>query len=299
VRDALVRAGLREAVSYSFQSEQELQLFGADPTRVVRVSNPLAADQALLRVSLVPGLVRAVRTNLSRNVRGAALFEVGRTFDLPEPGAAPRETERIGFVVGGEREAAAPGERRTLGFADAKGALEAVMAGLGVRRWELGEPAPLPWHPGRSARIVVEGRPVGVIGELLPRRREDLDLPDGTSLAELDAEPLSRSGAEAFVLRELPRFPPVRRDLAFVVPRDEPAGEVTAVIREAGAPLLDAAVLFDVFEGPPVPEGRRSLAFSLDFRAPDRTLTDEEAEGAVRDIVAALADRFGAELRSG
>ena len=184
-------------------------------------------------------------------------------------------------------------------FYDAVGALEGLMAGLSIRSWRLGDRPPPPWHPGRSVTIVVDERPAGALGELLPRIREELDLPEGTSVAELDAGSLADAASRPFAFRDVPRFPPVRRDLAFVVADDVPAGALLAVMREAGAPLLDAADLFDVFAGPPVPEGKRSLAFSVDFRAPDRTLTDDEAEAAVGAIVAALAERFDAELRSG
>jgi phenylalanyl-tRNA synthetase beta chain len=299
VRDALVRAGLREAISYSFASEQDLELLGDPPARAVRVSNPLSADQAFLRTSLVPGLIRAMRTNLSRYVRGAALFEVGRVFGLPDAGAEPVETERVGFVLGGEIVTVVPGERRIVDFFDAKGALEGLMAALSVRSWRLAEPAPPPWHPGRSAVIRVGDRFAGTIGEILPRVREELDLPAGTSVAELGTATLAEAAGLPFEYHDVPRFPPVRRDLAFVIPSDVPTGAIRDVIRTAGAPLVDAVVLFDVFTGGSIPEGKRSLAFSVDLRSPDRTLTDEEAASAVGAVVAALAERFGAELRAG
>jgi phenylalanyl-tRNA synthetase beta chain len=99
--------------------------------------------------------------------------------------------------------------------------------------------------------------------------------------------------------RDVPRFPPVRRDLAFVVPDEVPAADLQSALVEAAGPLLDACTLFDVFRGPPIPAGRKSLAFAVDLRATDRTLTDDEAQGAVDAVVVALAERFGAELRAG
>jgi phenylalanyl-tRNA synthetase beta chain len=299
VREGLVRTGLREAISYSFASEPDLELMGGATGRAVRVSNPLAADQAFLRTSLVPGLIRSLRTNLSRYVRGASLFEVGRVFEPSGAEAAPAEIERVGFVLGGELVPAPPGERRPLDFFDAKGALEGLMDGLSIRAWRVAGTAGPPWHPGRSAMIEVDGRPVGTIGELLPRQREELDLPAGTAVAELDLAPLAEAAARPFAYRDVPRFPPVRRDLAFVIDAGVPAAAVVQAIEDAGRPLVDSIALFDVFVGGSIPDGRRSLAFSLDLRSSERTLTDEEAAAAVKAIATTLAERFGAELRAG
>ena len=136
-------------------------------------------------------------------------------------------------------------------------------------------------------------------GELHPRLAEEMDLPPRTALAEVDVARLIAHTAPAVSFREVPRFPPVHRDLAFVVDAGTPAGEVRAAILAAGGDLVDSVELFDVFAGRPIPEGKKSLAFSLDFRAPGRTLTDDEAERAVEAIAGALAQAFGAELRTG
>jgi phenylalanyl-tRNA synthetase beta chain len=301
VREALVRSGLREGVSYSFASSQDLELMAHHAGQAVRVANPLSADQEFLRTSLVPGLVRSLRTNLSRYVRGVAQFEVGRVFRLGqgEAGSAVLEEERAAIILAGEGSTGYPGETRELDFFDAKGAVEALMAGLSVSPWSLGDSVALPFHPARSAVLVVGDEAAGVIGELHPKVVEVLDLPRRTAVAEVILSALERHMAPAFSLREVPRFPPVRRDLAFLVNEEVPAGAVEEVLREAGGDLVDAVVLFDVFTGDPLPPGKKNLAFSLDFRAPDRTLTDEEAERAVAAIVDRLRRDFGAEFRAG
>ncbi|HXF57273.1 MAG TPA: phenylalanine--tRNA ligase subunit beta [Actinomycetota bacterium] len=297
VREALVRAGLREASTFSFASAEDLALMGVGEEEAVRVANPLAADQAFLRTSLVPGLLRALQYNLARQVRGAALFEVGRVFRRADP---VEERDHAGVALCGQPGPAFPGEAREVDFFDAKGSVEVVLEALGLGDWAL-EPEPLigPYHPVRSAAVVVDGARVGSVGELHPRVAARLDLPPGTAVAELDVTALSARTPVRVAYRDLPRFPPVRRDLAFVVDRATPAGAVRAAILEAAGGLADQVTLFDVFTGPPVPEGRKSLAFSVDFRAPDRTLTDEETERAVAAIVARLRERFGAELRAG
>jgi phenylalanyl-tRNA synthetase beta chain len=265
----------------------------------VRLANPPAADQPYLRTSLVPGLLRAVERNTARGVRGVALFEAGHVF-RPGRGENPvEERESVGAVLAGTAVTGYPDRPRPFDFSDAKGALESLMASLAIEAWDLGEP-PRPGrtlHPARSAGVRVAGRPCGVIGELHPRVAEGLGLPDRAAVFELDVEVLGQNLAR-IEYREVSRFPPLRRDLAFIVPRSAPAGELVDAVKRASAGLADSVVLFDVFEGTPVPQGKKSVAFSVDFRALDRTLSDDEVNAAVAGIVAFLAERYGAELRT-
>ena len=142
------------------------------------------------------------------------------------------------------------------------------------------------------------GTAAGFLGQLHPAVAEALDLPGGTAVGELDVEVLSMIGSGAVTYVEVPRFPPVRRDLAFILPEDTAAGEVERALAEAGDGLVASIMLFDVFTGGAIPDGKKSLAFSVDFRAPDRTLTDEEAEQAVRRMVARVERDYGGELRA-
>jgi phenylalanyl-tRNA synthetase beta chain len=137
-----------------------------------------------------------------------------------------------------------------------------------------------------------------VIGEIHPRVVSSLEIAGRVAVCVLGLASLGRAARDAFDLRDIPRLPPVRRDLAFLVPVSTPAGAVHALLREAGRPLLGGSTLFDVYAGDRVPSGTKSLAFSVEFRAPDRTLTDEEAQSAVDRIVERLADELGARLRT-
>jgi phenylalanyl-tRNA synthetase beta chain len=296
VRETMVRAGLREALVYSFASPDDLALMEHDPGRAVPVANPLTSDQAFLRTSLLPGLLRAVAHNAARRVPGVWLFEVGRVFLRDDP---VDERVRVALAVAGTASTGHPGESRGLDFFDAKGAVEALFRSLGIAEWSLGDAAPPPFHPARSAAVLAGDRPVGVLGELHPRVAAEMDLPARTAVAEIDLVDLVAQEATGFTFRDVPRFPPVHRDLAFQVDQGTPAGKVREAIMEAGGDLVDTVVLFDVFEGGPIPSGQKSLAFSVDLRAPDRTLTDQEAEAVVEAIVERLARDFGAELRTG
>jgi phenylalanyl-tRNA synthetase beta chain len=296
IRELLVRAGLREATSLSFASEADLDLMG--DASGVRLANPPSADEPFLRTSLVPNLLKALARNAYRGRPGAAMFEVGHVF-RPGTSGEVREREAAAAALWGPAGHGVHAERRELDFYDGKGAVEGLLDGLGVSDWELGKPLGMPFHPGRSAAVVVAGTPAGSLGEIHPRVAERLDLPGRVAVLELDVSVLAAHPGRGGAFREIPRFPPVHRDLAFVVDAVTPAGVIRAALVDAAGGLLDSAVLFDVFEGAPIAEGRKNLAFSVDFRAPDRTLTYEEAEAAVQAVVQRLARDFGAELRAG
>lgn len=293
VRQALVRAGLREALSLSFASKEELDLMGHHDG--VRMANPPSADEPFLRRSLVPNLLEALTGTLRRGGRGAALFEVGNVF---HPGDPVDEREMASVVMTGPAGSGPHLAQRTLDFFDAKGVVESLMTALAIERWSVSGSAGPPYHPGRSASIEIDGRPAGVVAELDPRVAERLDLPARVAVIDIEVAALRASARATITYRDVPRFPPVRRDLAFVVDEPTPAGRVQATLQEAGGNLVDSVVLFDVHTGPPLPEGKKSLAFSVDLRAPDRTLTDGEANDVVAAIAERLARDFGAELRS-
>jgi phenylalanyl-tRNA synthetase beta chain len=301
VREALVRAGLREALSLSFASAADLGLMGH--TEAIRVANPPAADDPFLRTSLVPNLLRALARNLDRGRRGAALFEVGHVFRPAGTGAPTErpvdEREAVAAALTGPAGEGLHADGREYDFLDAKGALEALLASVGARDWALGEPPGPPFHPARSATVLVDGSPAGAIGELHPGAAGSIGLTSRVAVFELDAAVLAAAGRGPRPFRDIPRFPPLRRDLAFVVDAATPAGAVRDAIVQAGGALTDRVILFDAFEGEPLPAGSKNVAFSIEFRAPDRTLTDEEADAAVRAIVERVKAEFGAEFRSG
>jgi phenylalanyl-tRNA synthetase beta chain len=291
LRELLVRAGLREAVSLTFVSPADVELMGRDEP--VRVANPPSAEQPFLRTSLIPSLLGAVRRNLDLGSRSVTLFEVGHVFRSSDP---VDEREHVAFVLAGDVGEGLDAEDRGYDVLDVKGVVESLLGGLGLA-WALDAPADRPFHPGRSANVIVRDRPAGAFGEIHPVAGTRLGLTGRLAVAELDVTVLAPDAGAGPRFREVPRFPPVRRDLAFVVAEDVPAGALQAVLEAAAGELLDRSSLFDVFRGGTIPEGRKSLAFALEFRAPDRTLTDEEIEPAVAAIVDRTRSEFGAELR--
>jgi phenylalanyl-tRNA synthetase beta chain len=316
----LAEAGYVEAPSYPFVGTAALDALGLpddDPRReVVVVRNPLSEEEPGLRTTLLPGLLATLARNLSRGQRDLALFEHGAVFPggvrTPAPlpgvderpddatlaallGAVPDQPWHVAVALSGDREPRGWwGKGRSATWADAVQAARLVAAASGVELTvRAGEQAP--WHPGRCAELVVGDRVVGHAGELHPRVCAALELPARTSVMELDLDALP--AAEVPVGPAISSFPPVLIDLALVVKDEVPAAEVEESLREGAGELLESLRLFDIWTGAPVPAGARSLAYALTLRAPDRTLTSDEAT-AVRDAaVAAAARRTGAELR--
>jgi phenylalanyl-tRNA synthetase beta chain len=293
LRDVSVRAGLREVSLLSFASGDDLAFAG--DLDAVPVANPLQADEGFLRTRLAPGLLHAVARNQARGSEAIAIFETGTVFRMDDP---VQERSSLAFALTGPAGRGWAAERRALDVLDAKGVLETLMGEAGVS-WSLGDALAPPYHPGRSATILVGDAVAGTFGELLPRAAAAFDIEGRVSVGELDVAALLAGTGKEFLVRDVPRFPPVRRDLAFVLPESTPAGEVQHALEEAAGELLSECVLFDVFRGGSLPEGAKSLAFTLDFRAPDRTLTGDETDPVVERIVARLRDDYGAELRAG
>jgi phenylalanyl-tRNA synthetase beta chain len=295
--DALVGCGLHEVVGWSFTDAglaDRLSLPADDPRRgVVRLENPLSEDQSVMRPTLLGSLLDVARLNRSRGHERLELFEHGAVYL-----AAPRDDRQAQRHPGGDRlptEVQAIGALLTADVFAAKAVLEALARAVRVEPRV--EAAPQPFlHPGRSARVVVGGRDVGWLGEVHPTVAARWDL-ERVAAFELDLDAVLAAAPDVEHYRDLTSFPELRQDIAVVVADDVPAAQVVAVVRHAGGERLVRAEIFDVYTGAQVGEGRKSLALHLGFRAPDRTLTDEDVTPLRDAIVSALRDEVGGELR--
>jgi len=300
-------AGLAECISYSFVDPDRLALMGWRPDDgLVPLQNPLSRERSVLRPSLAPGLLEVLAANANRQIADVRVFEVGRVF---APRRAGDDEDRplheelvVGIALTGSRHARAwSASRERVDIYDAKGLAELVLAVCGASQWQT-----VPWGPGQGPRYFEEGRAaalrlggcdVACFGELGAPVREGFDLPGPVFIAEVSLTALASRPDVASRYEPLPRFPSVQRDLALVVGADVGAEDVEVQLRALGAPLLSHVMLFDVYAGEQVGAGRRSLAFSLTFQAPDRTLTDEEVNEVYGAIVTQVAKRFKAEIR--
>jgi phenylalanyl-tRNA synthetase beta chain len=302
VRRTLVGLGLREAWTNSFMGPQDLDMLGLPdehPARnMVTLANPTTEDKTAVRTSVTPNLLRSAGHNFAHGASNVALFEIARVFE-PSDEVLPREGLVLAMVLAGERTPKSWDEdERRWDFFGAKGIIASVLESLRVPAADVVAASGMPFHPTRAGRVALGGTDLGAIGELHPDVCERFDIPEGASIAEIALGPVFAAVPGRPRAEDLPRFPPVYLDIAVVVGEDVPAAEILGAIRTAGAPEVADVRLFDLYRGDQIQAGSKSLAYALELRDPDKTLTDEEA-AAIRDrVVSELSDRFGATLRA-
>ena len=324
VTAAVVAAGFVEVLSFPFTAAEELDKLGVPAgdrrRRLNRIANPLAETAPYLRTTLLPGLFAAVARNRSRGNDDLAIVETGSVFYAAEPAsAAPRpvvtgrptdaelaamdaalgdQPRHLAAVLTGSWSASGwQGSAVPAGWQQALAVTDVAARSLGVtlvRR----SAEQAPWHPGRCAEIATsDGVVIGYAGELHPQVIATYGLPERTAAAEIDLSALLAAAPPRGSVTPISSFPVAKEDVALIVGADVPAATVEASLRRGAGQLLESVELFDVYTGPQVGEGRKSLAFALRFRAPDRTLTDAES-GAARDAAVAVAvAEVGAEPR--
>lgn len=302
IRRLLVAEGLSETVTLTFtDAETNAVLPGVvgAALRPVAVRNPLASELGELRRSPLVGLVRALRHNVAQGARYVGLFEVGKGYGLGDS-AMPREPRAVSGLLCGQWPArGVEREGPAIDFLDLKGVVENLLAGLGVADASWLPMADLDFlHPGKAAAIVTADGPLGVAGALHPRAVQVLDLPQEVWVFELDFQTLGAYGPARFGVRPLPRFPAVTRDIAVVVDEVFLAEAIVEEVRSLADPRIETARVFDCYRGEPIPPGKKSLAYTLAYRAPDRTLTDDEVNALHAEVRERLKKRFALELRS-
>ncbi|AXK71504.1 phenylalanine--tRNA ligase subunit beta [Lysobacter sp. TY2-98] len=295
LRRSLAGRDFLEAINYAFVDAAWLDAWSLQ-ANAVPLANPLSGELAIMRTSLLPGLVAALARNAARQQSRVRLFELGNVFHAAGAGQAPLHTQRIAAVACGDAQAEQWGEKsHPVGFHDLKGDLEslATLSGAALAF----ERSAQAWgHPGRSADILLDGRVVGWIGQLHPRLQQALGLDVDVVAFEIDLEAVQRRALPK--AEGLSRYPSVRRDLAFVVAETTPWAAIEASVRAAAGPSLRDLVLFDVYRGKGVENGFKSVAMGLILQEKSRTLTDRDVDAVVGEVTASLQREHGAVIRS-
>ncbi len=283
VRQVLLGLGISEVMPSPFLSDDDLRRAGLDD-EVLRITNPLVAEEDILRPSLRPGLLRAVAFNAAHRRPGVSLYEVGHVY-RPGPGELPDEREMLGVVLAGGEAPAAIAVWREI----------AAALGVGARIDQGRVPAGL--HPTRSATLVAGREEIGAVGEVAPAVLDAYDIGERVAILELDLSVVLAAEAKPARWKATSRHPSSDLDMAFELAEDIPAEKLEKAIRQGAGSLLVGLELFDVYRGPGVADGSRSLAYRLRLQAPDRTLTDADTAAVVTQVRAA-ADKLGATLRA-
>lgn len=303
VRSILTGFGLNEIITYSFINPKAFDMLNlpaeSELRNTVVVQNPISEEQGVMRTTLLHGMLEVVARNLARKNKDLALFEMGNIF-IPVAGEKlPREELTLGAVVTGNRPENWNQKAEPMDFFYLKGILETLLEELGVKETSFvpfpGHPA---LHPGRTAQVLLAGRPVGFIGEVHPEVMENYRLSGRAYVMELALEEIIAVSVKTKMYRSLPKYPGVERDMAVVVKEEVLAADLLAEIRQQGGPLLKNVRLFDVYQGEQIQKGYKSLAYAFLFQSSDRTLTDEEVNDLYEKIQNALQTKFGAQLRA-
>jgi len=296
VRQMLVDHGYQEVVNFAFVEEAWETDFAANAD-LIRLANPIASQMAVMRSTLFGGLVANLQTNLKRKQSRVRLFETGRSFlrdaaGTPVAGFA-QAWKLSGLAYGGALPEGWGSGARKVDFFDVKGDLEALLAPAQLRFEKLVHPA---LHPGRSARVLLDDREIGCLGELHPEWVQKYDLPQAPVVFELDFAAVK--AVQVPVYAEVSKFPPVIRDLAVVVDQDVALQTLLDGLKTELPALVRDVQLFDVYVGKGVAENKKSLAFRIVMQDTQRTLLDSEVDAALQQLVSCLERAFGAQLRA-
>lgn len=295
VRHFLEGAGLLQATTYSLTSEKSAKQFALTETDTTRLLMPMSEERSILRQSLLPHLLDSVTHNTARRIDSVALYETGAVFLKTEDELLNEEEHLAIAMTGLWLDNSWQGEKKPVDFFVLKGIVEGLGEKLGVElSFERGQMDDL--HPGRTAFIIHDGQRIGVIGQLHPTEQKERDLKT-TVVLELNLAELLNLAADPLLYTPVPRYPSITRDVALVLSKIVEAGTIEKVIRGAGGKLLKDVRVFDLYEGDKMEAGKKSVAFTLTYFDPEKTLTDEEVV-AVHDKVLKALTEVGAELRS-
>lgn len=303
LRDSMAALGFAEVINYSFVAAAAVDRLGLaadDPRRdYVQVLNPLTEEQAVMRTTLVPGLLETAARNIAYRTTDLALFELRPTFHPCAGEELPRERLRLTALLSGRREPEGWAQQGAAAdFYDIKGTVEELLERLAIRevRWPAGHDE-LFYHPGKSCAVTAGGRLLGTLGEVHPRVLRDYEIQQPVVLLDLDAEELFEAAGGHPGFRPLSRYPDVERDSALLVDEAVSAQQIFDALRQLRLKDLESIVLFDVYRGPSLPAGKKSVALRARYRALDRTLTDELVQALHGRLVQTLQKALGAELR--
>ena len=304
IKSLMTGFGFSEAITYSFMAETSCDRLGIkadDPRRsFIHILNPLSEDQAVMRTSLVPGLIETAADNIARQIKNLKLFEIGKIFIKTGDRDLPREPEfLLAMWTGARHDASWHGREIPCDFYDIKGVAEGLVGALKlehIRFTAMADGDCEYTRPGYTAKILAGDTPVGLVGEIAPQVQKAFDLKQSAYILELDLDklypliPLSKSS------KPIPKFPAIYRDITIIVDRNIETQTVLETAENIREPLVESLHLFDVFEGDPIAAGKKSVSFRVTYRSPEKTLEDDDVNDLHKSITEKLLKAFDATL---
>mgnify|MGYP000661724146 FL=1 len=303
IEDTLINSGLSQVLNYSFMHKDDLKRLNYPETHkvfnAIPIMNPISEEYPDLRTTLMPGLIHTLKYNLAQKNSEVSIFEIGRVYypkALPLT-ELPVEDNRVSALLSGTvSEEGYPNDHRPYDFFDIKGIVENVLAKLGITDYDIQRSVCPVFHPGVSADFVKDGKVLVSFGELHPAVLDNFDIKQKVYGFSMSLSELNDYISDEVAFQPIPKFPASARDLAILVPEELSDADVEAIITKRGGKHLESLTLFDLYQGKQVPEGYKSMAYSLAFRAPDRTLTDFDVDTWIKKIVDDL-EKNGCKLR--
>jgi phenylalanyl-tRNA synthetase beta chain len=293
IKNTMISCGISEAFTYSITSPkifEKLKLpVESELRKAVAISNPLGEDYSIMRTTSIPDMLEVLSRNYNRRNDEARLFELSNVY-LPESIPIDKLPE--------EKQVLTIGTYGNTDFYELKGIIEELLSVLGIKNYDFEPEKESPaFHPGRTAKLIVNGQRVGILGEIHPEVIENFECPERTYVAVLDSKPLIDNTCLVPQYKALPKFPAVSRDIAMLVRDEIMVKNIEEIIIKRSGKILEDLRLFDVYKGKQVTEGMKSVAYSITFRAADRTLTDEDVNKVMDKILDGLKNNLGAQLR--
>ena len=303
LRNVLIGSGYTEVINYSFTTPQSVEITGLDVNderrKFVVLKNPLSEDMSVMRTTLVHGLLETMKKNVNLGNTDLRLFEIGKVYIAGAGEALPAERERLGALIQGNRhENGWHFKDAGSDFYDLKGCLENCFTGLRIVGISYDSRCREPFlHPGRACYVKKDDRVLGFLGEIHPDLRRKLDMKESAVVCELDCAVLVELAAGAVTYRDIPRYPSVSRDVAFLIDETISSATIIGIIRAHEEVLLEDVYVFDVYSGTGIPGGMKSFAFRFTYRASDRTLTDADVDRVHSGIIERVTAQTGAKIR--
>ena len=303
IREILAGAGLLEAYNPSLVSVDLIKAAGipddAPELDVIELANASTVDQSVMRTLLYPGLIRNLRHNISRKAKNVWLYEIGRTYTKTETAGEFNEEEKVAIILWGDSiEKSWQGNAEETDFFNGSGIIELLTKKLGIKKLELKNAGRIGCHQGRTAEIFINRKTnIGWIAELDPKIARELDITGRVVIAELKIAELSTAWQPKRKYKLLPKFPESTRDIAFLISDEYTHSDVVKTIESSKVNIFESVELFDLYHGEQVPEGKKSMAYRIVYRAADKTLTDKEVDSAHKKIITSLSEKLGIEIR--
>lgn len=291
IKRTMIACGLYEIYTYSFASPKVFDMINlpadSELRKAVTISNPLGEDFSIMRTTTIPDMLEVLARNYNRRAEEARLFDVSHIYLPSEDKDLPDEKHMLTLGLYGNTD-----------FYELKGAVEELFRMLGITNYDF-EPVKdnYTYHPGRTAKVTINGKYAGTIGEIHPEVTEKFNGPDSVYIGEIEVDVLVKNVVTMPKYKSLPRFPAVTRDIAMLVKDDVLVKQIESIIKQRSGKIFEDTKLFDVYKGKQVPEGMKSVAYSITFRANDRTLTDEDVNKVMHKILDGLKNGLDAQLR--